>query len=327
MKWCFLCTLCVSVVGTNIVAVIDIGSNSIKSLVATRDPKGGIVAVQTRALDARISTGIGQAQPQLSQEAMQRGLAAIRQLLDEIAPLAPRHTVLVATSAVRDAANGGEFRERVRTATGHEIRILTGEEEANLIGRGLTSDPALAELQDFYVFDLGGGSLECLTFRARRVEQTVSLPLGCVRLTEHCVKDPQAPFSDTSRVRVMEICREVFAKSGFRFALPAGTTAVFAGGTITTTRAIFAGRLGRPIAETSPLIDVPALRVLLADAARLPLEERKKIPGLPAARADVFPTALATVIAVVEIGGIGAFRHSFHNLRYGVATELLGRLA
>ena len=308
-----------------VVAVIDIGSNSIKSLVAARGPQGGIVTVQTRALDARISTGIGQARPRLTEADMQRGLAAVRQLLAEIAPLAPRRTVLVATSAVRDAANGGKFRDRIRTATGHELRILTGKEEADLIGRGLTSDPALADLQDFYVFDLGGGSLECLTFRARRVQQAVSLPLGCVRLTERCVKDPQAPFSDDCRSRITEICKEVLAKSGFRFSLPAGAGAVFAGGTVTTTRAIFAERLGRQITATSPLITVAALRALLDDTARLPLETRKKIPGLPAARADVFPTALATVLAVADFGEISAFRHSFHNLRYGLAAELLSR--
>jgi exopolyphosphatase/guanosine-5'-triphosphate,3'-diphosphate pyrophosphatase len=318
------CLSVLSVVNKNpIVAVIDIGSNSIKSLVAARGPLGEIVTVQTRTLDARIGTGIGQARPRLREEDMQRGLTAVRQLLAEIAPLAPRHTVLVATSAVRDTANGEEFRDRIHTATGHELRILTGREEADLIGRGLTSDPALADLQDFYVLDLGGGSLECLTFRARRMKQAVSLPLGCVRLTERYVKDPQTPFSDDCRARVTEICREVLAKSGFRFSLPVGADAVFAGGTITTTRAIFAERLGRPIAETDPLITVAALRALLDHTAGLPLEARKIIPGLPAARADVFPTALATVIAVADFGGITAFRHSFHNLRYGLATELL----
>jgi exopolyphosphatase/guanosine-5'-triphosphate,3'-diphosphate pyrophosphatase len=308
------------------VAVIDIGSNSIKSLVAARGPQGEIVTVQTHALDARISTGIGQARPRLTEEDMQRGLMAVRQLLAEIVPLAPRRTVLVATSAVRDAANGEEFHERIRTATGHELRILTGGEEAALIGRGLTSDPALADLQDFYVFDLGGGSLECLTFHARRVQQAVSLPLGCVRLTERCVKDPQAPFSDDCRTRITEICQEVLAKSGFRFSLPAGAGAVFAGGTVTTVRAIFAERLGRQITETSPLITVVVLRALLDDTARLPLAVRKKFPGLPAARADVFPSALATALAVADFGGITAFRHSFRNLRYGLAVELLESL-
>ena len=306
-----------------IVAVIDIGSNSIKALAATRDPAGAIIELQTGTIDARISAGLGQAQPHLSEEGMQHGLAAIRELLNQLAAVAPARTVLVATSAVRDAINGAEFRERIHAATGQEVRLLAGEEEANLIGRGLTSDPALADLRDFYVFDLGGGSLECLAFRNRRAEQALSLPLGCVRLTERCVTDPRAPFSDHSRTRVTAVCREALAKSGFRFALPPGAVTVFSGGTITTVRAIFAERSSRPLAETSPVITVEALRALLDDTARLPLESRKQIAGLPPARADVFPTALATVLAVAEAAGITAFRHSFRNLRYGLAAELL----
>jgi exopolyphosphatase/guanosine-5'-triphosphate,3'-diphosphate pyrophosphatase len=306
-----------------IIAVIDIGSNSIKSLAATRDPAGGLIEVQTGTIDARISAGLGQAQPRLSEEGMQHGLAAIRELLDQLTAVAPAQTVLVATSAVRDATNGAEFRERIRAATGHELRILTGDEEANLIGRGLTSDPALADLHDFYVFDLGGGSLECLAFRARRVEQALSLSLGCVRLTERCVTDPQAPFSDHSRTLVTAVCREALAKSGFRFSLPPGAATVFAGGTVTTVRAIFAEKSGQSFAGTSPVITIEALRALLAETARLPLELRKQIAGLPPARADVFPAALATVLAVAEAGGIGAFRHSVRNLRYGLAAELL----
>ncbi|MDD2764078.1 MAG: phosphatase [Opitutaceae bacterium] len=310
-------------VNPGIVAVIDLGSNSIKSLVATRDDMGGIKALQTGTLDVRIGTGIGQAQPRLTEEGMQGGLDAVRQLLDRMAPLAPQRIALVATSAVRDAANGAEFRVRVRAATGHELRILTGAEEANLIGRGLVSDPALADLQDFHVFDLGGGSLECLAFRMRRLEQAASLPLGCVRLTEQCVPDPAASFSDASRVRVMAVCREVLVKSGFYLAPAGEMPAIFAGGTVTTARAILAARVGRSLTDTSPIIAVSELQALLDDTARLPLAERRKIPGLPAARADVFPTALATVLAVAEAGGIAAFRHSFYNLRYGLAADLM----
>lgn len=308
---------------STVVAVIDIGSNSIKSLAATRGPGGELVTLKTGAIDARISAGIGGAQPRLAEAGMQSALAAIRQLLVELAPLAPRRTELVATSAVRDAANGAEFRARVRAATGQEIRILSGEEEARLIGRGLTSDPALTARQDFYVFDLGGGSLECLAFHARRPLRAVSLALGCVRLTERCVSDPRGPFGATSRKQVMDVCRATFATSAFRFDLPAGTGAVFTGGTITTARAILAARQGRPISETPAVIPVAALCALLDETARLALEDRKKIAGLPPARADVFPTALATVIAVAEAGGFTAFQHSFHNLRYGVAAELL----
>ena len=305
------------------VAVVDIGSNSIKVLVAARGPGGIADAVLTQTLDVRISAGIGATRPRLTEDGMARGAAAVRELLDAAAALAPQRSALVATSAVRDAANGGEFRARLRASTGIEPRVLTGAEEAALIGRGLLQDPGLRELRDFYVIDLGGGSLECLAFADRRLDQAVSVPLGCVRLTESCVPDPSGPFSESSRARVAAICREVIAKSGFRFSLPAGAAAVFAGGSITTVRAIQAARIGRPISETSADISRIALEDLLAECARLPLADRRRIDGLPPARADVFPTALATAVAVADAGGFTGFRHSFYNLRYGVAAELL----
>jgi exopolyphosphatase/guanosine-5'-triphosphate,3'-diphosphate pyrophosphatase len=315
--------LFVSVAQSLPVAVIDIGSNSIKSLVAGCDATGGIAVLGGRTIDARISVGIGQARPRLSDDGMRRGLAAIRELLQDAAPFSPARTVLVATSAVRDAANGTEFAARIKASTGCELRILSGDEEANLIGRGLTVDPQLADLQDFYVFDLGGGSLECLAFRGRHVEQALSLPLGCVRLTERCVEHPEGPFSDRDRARVAEACRDAFDGSGFRFSLPAGSAAVFAGGTVTTVRAIAGERSRLPILETNPVISVDALRRLLEETALLPLPARRQIPGLPESRADVFPTALATLLAVAETAGFSSFRHSFHNLRYGLAAELL----
>ena len=305
------------------VAVIDIGSNTIKLLVATRGRNGGLQTLTSETIDARISTGLGLAEPRLSEESMKRGLAAVRELLTVAAPFAPVQTVLVATSAVRDAANGVEFRERVRAATGHPLRILSGDEEANYIGRGLTSDPALAHLRDFYVFDLGGGSLECLAFRERRVTQALSLPLGCVRLTERFVADPAASFTLEARAAVADQARRALRESSFRFDL-AGHDAVFAGGSMTTARAIDGLAEGKPLAETAPIVTVATLERILDRVAVFPLAERRaQIAGLPAARADVFPTALTTMIAVAEIAGVSAFHHSFHNLRYGLAEELI----
>src|SRR5262245_18529022 len=110
------------------VAVIDIGSNSIKSLVARRGPDGQLAALKSRTLDARISAGISKDKPMLSEEGMTRGLGAIRELIEEARERRPAKIMLVATSAVRDAANGAAFRERVKKATGQEIRILSGEE-------------------------------------------------------------------------------------------------------------------------------------------------------------------------------------------------------
>jgi exopolyphosphatase/guanosine-5'-triphosphate,3'-diphosphate pyrophosphatase len=115
-----------SVVKIPTVAVIDIGSNSIKVLVATRAANGSVQALKYRTIDARISAGLSEAIPRLSEEGMARGLDAIRSLLADIAPFAPTEIILVATSAVREAANGDDFRQRVLAATGHAIRLLSG---------------------------------------------------------------------------------------------------------------------------------------------------------------------------------------------------------
>ncbi len=306
------------------VAVIDIGSNSIKLLVAARGTAGVLQALTQATFDVRISAGLSRVRPQLGEAGMADGLAAIAQLLALAAPFHPARTILVATSAVRDAGNGAEFRARVEAATGHTVRILTGEEEAGLIGRGLLCDPALANFEDFYVFDLGGGSLECLSFHRQRIVQALSLRLGCVRLTEQFVADITVPFSDAARTAVADHTRAELARSGFRFDVPDGR-AVFAGGSMTTARAILAARAGRPLAETPPVLSLIEIRTLFDTLAALPLAARKSVPGLPAARADVFPTALATMLAVAEAGGITAFHHSLYNLRWGLAAEALGQ--
>ena len=307
------------------VAIVDIGSNSIKLLVAATGTRGLPEAVISRTLDTRISAGISQASPRLGEAAMAAGVAAIRELVADATRAGARSTVLVATSAVRDAANGAEFRDRVRRATGFTLRILTGGEEANLIGRGLTCDPTLAGLRDFYVFDLGGGSLESLVFRDRRAVQEASLPLGCVRLTEQCIPDPARPFGAAETAAVVAAVQAVYAKGEFSFSLPEGAAVVGTGGTLTTARAVLGARLGQKVEEADPVLPIAQLRELRDALGALPLGERKRVAGLPPARADVFPTALATLLAVAELGRFSAYRHSFYNLRWGLAAEELAR--
>lgn len=307
------------------VAVVDIGSNSIKVLVARRAADGRVEQLKNKTLDCRISAGISAATPRLAEDGMQRGLDAIRELLALAAPHEPARIQLVATSAVRDAANGDDFRSRVLAATGHPVRILSGDEEANLIGLGLTCDPALAHLRDFHVFDLGGGSLECLTFRDRRITQAISLRLGCVRMTEKFFADPAAPLDHDRCLGLALFVKQELRRAGFRCDLPAPAEVVFTGGTVTTIRVVKGARHGVELADTPATVPVATVHALLDELAPLNLDERKAVPGMPASRADVFPAALVTVLAVAEVAGAGHFHHSLHNLRWGVAAELLGQ--
>lgn len=306
------------------VAVVDIGSNSIKILVARRLADGRVEQLKNKMLDCRISAGISAATPRLSEEGMTRGLEAIRELLALAAPFSPARFSMVATSAVRDAANGEDFRARVLAATGHPVRILSGDEEANLIGLGLTCDPALSGLRDFHVFDLGGGSLECLTFRDRRIAQALSFRLGCVRMTEKFFADPTAPLDQDRCLGLALFVKQELRRGGFRFDLQAPAEVVFTGGTITTIRVLKGARHGVELADTPATVSAFTVHDLLDELAPLNLEQRKAIPGMPAARADVFPAALVTVLAVAECAGVERFHHSLHNLRWGVAAEMLG---
>ncbi len=304
------------------VAVIDIGSNSIKVLVAARNAAGVVHALKSKTIDARISAGISKSDPHLGEEGMARGLAAIRELLADAATFAPAKIALVATSAVRDARNGADFRAQVKAATGHDIRILTGDEEANLIGLGLTCDPSLTDLRDFYVFDLGGGSLECLLFRDRQIQQAASLQLGCVRLTERFIKDPAAALDQAEANALAKHVRDELKRSGFRFPIIA-PAAVFAGGSMSTVRAIKGARHNLKLEETPATIGTDTLGEMLDELAPLTLAERQAIPGLAAARADVFPAALVTMLTVADYAHIERFHHSLHNLRWGLAAEAL----
>ncbi|MFM9030068.1 MAG: Ppx/GppA phosphatase family protein, partial [Opitutaceae bacterium] len=303
--------------------VIDIGSNSIKLLIAMRAIDGGLAVIETRTIDARISAGISRDAPRLSEAGMEAALAAVRLLAADAAAHGASDLRLVATSAVRDASNGGDFRERVRVATGAAPRILTGDEEAALIGRGLLCDPALRDLRDFTVCDLGGGSLECIGFAGRAIRGKISLPLGCVRLTERFMSDPAGTGAAEALAAVAAHTRGLIA-SAFDFTATPGAILIGTGGTISTARAILGRRAGLKFNASDPVMSLTGVRALLAEVAALPLAARREIPGLAAARADVFPAALATVVALLEHAGSETVRHSLCNLRYGIAAEALG---
>ncbi|GAB5560866.1 MAG: hypothetical protein SynsKO_25130 [Synoicihabitans sp.] len=304
------------------VAAIDIGSNTIKALVATRNEHGMLESLEQRTLDSRISEGISGSSLRLTDDAMAAGIEAVAELMAMITPHEPQKIGIVATSAVREASNGKLFAQRVEDVAGTPLQVLSGEEEARLIGRGLLCDPAMAKWSDFHVFDLGGGSLEVLTFRNRELKRAVSLPLGCVRLTEKFVTDREAPFSARDAEAIRSHVRRALIDAEIEF-LDNEPVAAFTGGTITTSRAILAAAKDMGFSQTSPRVTVELLGAILKKLGRLPLSERREIPGLPARRADVMPTALATVLTLAEQAILTEFQHSLFNLRWGLADSLL----
>ncbi len=310
-----------------VLAVIDIGSNSIKLLVAAPGPQTGpkIKVLFQTTLETRISGGLGQSKSALSETGIAAGVNAIKQLLEMARAYAPTDYRLVATSAVRDAQNRADFAARVETATGVLLEILRGEDEALLIARGIQTDPALNGVKEFCVADLGGGSLECIRYTDGKIAQAVSLQLGAVRLTEKFVPDTRGPFPDSARAAVAFESAQALRASGFQF-IPRGRL-VGTGGAFAVARAILAHRKGFIPVETWPAEMTRAeLAALLDEIAPMDASARACIPKLTPERADIMPAALTTVLVLLDQARADCVLHSFHNLRFGVAGRFFAEL-
>lgn len=304
------------------VAVIDVGSNSIKLLVASCGKEQGVQALFTETIETRISQGISQDLPQLSPSAIEQGYQSIAELIRIARKYDLNALQIVATSAVRDALNGQDFIDLVSEKTGSQIRVLSGTEEATYIGQGLACDPQLAGAEDFIQMDLGGGSLELIRFREAKIAQAISLRLGAVRLSERFVPDREAPISKHVETAIDAYVHAELAQCTFRFT-PTKNLLIATGGAFAVSRAILAAEKGQTIEEHYPVLKIEALEALKTKLCALSLHERMAVPHLPAARADIIPTALITTLALLRHAGRTSLTHSFYNLRYGVAAELL----
>lgn len=311
---------------TPTVAVIDVGSNSIKLLVArTGETSGKIETVFAETIETRISEGISRELPSLSDQAMAAGLATIIDLVHLARDFRPATTKIVATSAVRDAINGMDFIQKVTEATGLDMRVLSGTEEATYIGKGLRADPQIQALHYFTQMDLGGGSLELIRFAHDRIEQAISLPLGAVRLSEQWISNRDAKLKTKTKQSIRQHVQSTIEAAGFDFQTQTGPM-IATGGAVAVTRAILAAKNGLQIDERSAEISLTEIHNLEGELSGLSLNERMATPHLPAARADIFPTALITIATTLELAGYQTLTHSFYNLRYGIADELLRSL-
>ena len=309
------------------VAVIDVGSNSIKLLVAKPGlTAGSVEAIFAETIETRISSGISQALPSLTKAAMTAGCRTITELVRLAQGYQPKSLRIVATSAVRDATNAIQFIELVFEATGLEIQILSGAEEATYIGTGLRCDPQIAGIHNFIQMDLGGGSLELIRFAHGHIEQALSLQLGAVRLTEQFITDRAAALATDTATRIAAHVSEALQASGFSFE-PDGAPLIVTGGALTVTRAVLAAQNDQTIEQRCPVLLKQEITRLKAILMALPLHERMAVPHLPAARADIIPAALITIDSLLEYANRDRVTHSFYNLRYGIATELLSERA
>ena len=303
------------------VAIIDVGSNTIKVLCAENNDQR-IKKLGVKSIEARLGGDQRVEGNWLEDENRKVAIRAILDLQDFALNYEVEKIEIVATSAVRDALNQDQFLEEVA----HEaapLRVLSEKEEATFIGRGIACDPDLPDPKCFCALDMGGGSLECIEYQVRDVTQGVSLPIGAVRLAGLLKSKGKLPITEEEIYDLKVFVSKKLQEAKTKFLSKDGTV-IGCGGAFSISRAILAYRSGVRYEDFPATISISDLARLFEELRKLRLEDRCKIPCLSEGRADILPVALLVLMTVAEEHSVSHFHHSQYNLRFGLAATSFG---
>ena len=286
------------------IAVIDLGTNSIRLLVVEAGKNGQVKALEKKQAITRL--GEGMAGGYLRPEAIERTINAAKSYLNISRLWQAEKIIPVATSAVRDAVNQAHFLALMRKETGLKVRVLSGREEALYSYSGVLAGLPLSGIAPVAV-DIGGGSTE-FSWKVKEVIFSASVQAGAVRMTENPSSDEE--IKDILTPALKEVRR----------ASPQILVGV--GGTVTALAAM-AQKLkeydsNKVHGYTLLLKQVEQILITLKN---LSFEERRTLPGLQPERADIIEAGGRIVRIIMEDLGLGTLKVSETDLLYGLARE------
>jgi exopolyphosphatase/guanosine-5'-triphosphate,3'-diphosphate pyrophosphatase len=306
-------------------AVIDIGTNSVKLLVAEVTGRN-VVPLIEKSEQTRLGSGFYETQ-RLQPEAISKTAQAVARFAAEASPWQPVSTRVIATSAARDAINQADLLDAVRLAAGLAVEIISGEQEADWVFAGVMTDPDLSK-QPLLILDVGGGSTEFILGEGSIQRFRQSFRFGTVRLLEELrLSDPPQPREwEECRARIDKILDEQIRPALEPHLKARGKAAVQLVGSGGTTSILARMQLQSPTFDRA---QIEAVRLTRSDVRRqqqrlwsLPLAERKQLAGLPPNRADVILMGVAFVAAILEQFGFPDLRISTRGLRFAAVMEI-----
>jgi exopolyphosphatase/guanosine-5'-triphosphate,3'-diphosphate pyrophosphatase len=225
---------------------------------------------------------------------------------------------VVATSAVRDARNSRAFLEWVRSATGWQVEIISGLEEARLIHLGLVSNLRLSP-SNILMVDLGGGSCELTVSTKSHIRDTVSLPLGAVRLTDEFLHHDPPRKPEMLRLRGF-VEREI-GRVADKIARSRPKAVIATSGTAASLAAVGHGLFKRKSARENA-VSRTQMRQIAKMLSRMPLAERTKLSGVGPRRAEIIIAGAVVYAELLERCQLSGFRYSPLGLRDGLLAQM-----
>ncbi|MFZ0685372.1 MAG: Ppx/GppA phosphatase family protein [Terriglobales bacterium] len=296
-------------------AAIDIGSNSVR-LKISRLQAGRLKEIHEDREVTRLGEGVFGG-GLLAPEAMTQTVRVLRRFNRAMQECGTDSVKIVATAALRDARNSRSFLEWVRSTTGWTIEIISGLEEARLIHLGIVSAGRVGA-QNVLLVDLGGGSCEVTLSRDGHLRDTVSLPLGAVRLTGEFLRHDPPRKSELKRLSEF-VAREITRVQARIKPARIGEVIATSG-----TAAALAGVAGHLAGKRRPVTYAPReiIRRIAKEVARMPLEQRKKVPGIGPRRAEIFCAGAIVYAELLERCHLPGFRYSALGLRDGILAQM-----
>ena len=297
-------------------AAVDIGSNSVRLKIARLQGRR-LKQIQedrevTRLGEGAFGGGL------LSPESMSETIRVLRRFHRATQEWATDSVRVVATSALRDARNARAFLEWVRSTTGWNVEIISGLEEARLIHLGIVSRARLGA-GPVLLMDLGGGSCELTLSRKGQIIDTVSMPLGAVRLTNEFIRHDPPRKSELERLHGF-VDREI---GRIQERIRAGhVRAVIATSGTAAALAAVSRHLARTKTQAGSVVGRESMRRIVKQISKLSLDQRRKIPGIGPRRAEIICAGAVVFAELLERCHLPGFRYSALGLRDGILAQM-----
>jgi len=313
------------VLRSRVVGFVDLGTNSVRLLLVRINPNHSY-AILTQQKEV-VRLGEGEFVDQVLQpEAMDRAALVCRKFAELSHSYGSEEIIAVTTSAVREAKNQGEFLRRLRQEANLDVRVISGKEEARLIYLGVSSAVNLDGKEAAFI-DVGGGSTEVIAGNQRRHYFLSSLNLGAIGLTSlHFLPGETGPVNSESyallqrRVR-MASARTLQEMRRYHFDLALGSS-----GTAENLADIAARALHNRQRQRDDVLSYRDLKQVIDMLCALPLEARRKVPGINPERADIIIAGAAIIHTLMEDLGFSKLRViADRGLREGLLIDYLSR--
>lgn len=306
-------------------AVIDIGTNSIKLLVAERTADG-VVALEDDLMITKLgedlySTGL------ISKEASFRSCRAVARMYAAAKAHAVDDIAIIGTECLRRAGNASEFTDAVFDMCGVHVDVIDGDLEASLsYAAAMSGIGGSAEVGEMCFFDIGGGSSEVAFGTKDKLSVSRSLPIGALVLHSMFFSDVDGEITDDIAADAITYVRGIFEADDVLPDMRAEAGAA-AGGSVVTMAAVMAGVADHKSPKLrGALVTLDEVDRQIAMYLSMPTSERAKITGIPAERADTILAGACVLRALLDASGLAGAYVSTRGLRWGAVVRMLEKI-